>query len=122
VTVHAHRPQSEQTSEPGEPPIVPAVPDDLVARTFRIGSDEYVLFSFGVPPEEKRFGIEGIESLNPTERSIVALALRGLSNEAIGRARGTTARTIAKQLGGIYRKLGLGSRRELRARAKVADW
>jgi DNA-binding CsgD family transcriptional regulator len=97
---------------------VPVAPDGLVARTFRIGSEEYALLSFALPPEDTRLAIQELDVLSSTERTIVSLALRGLSNVAIGRARGTAARTIANQLGIIYRKLGVGSRRELCARVR----
>jgi DNA-binding NarL/FixJ family response regulator len=122
VTVRAHRFLSERRSESKGPQSVPAAPDDLMARTFRIGSEEYALFSFALPPEDRRFAIQELDVLSSTERTIVSLALRGLSNAAIGRARGTTARTIANQLGVIYRKLGVGSRRELCARVRSAGW
>lgn len=122
MTARAHRFLSERRSESNGSPIVPAAPVGLVARTFRIGSDEYALFSFTLPPEENRFAVEQLDVLSSTERTIVSLALRGLSNVAIGRARGTSARTIANQLGVIYRKLGVGSRRELCARVRGAGW
>jgi DNA-binding NarL/FixJ family response regulator len=122
VTVRAQRSPSELRSEPLGPPIVPSAPHDLVVRTFRIGSEEYALFSFSIPSEGRRFADDRLDALSPTERSIASLALRGLSNVAIGRARGTTARTIANQLSAIYRKLGVGSRRELCARIKGAEW
>jgi DNA-binding CsgD family transcriptional regulator len=97
-------------------PIVPPAPEDLESRTFRIGADEYVVFSFTSLPRADGLTIGGIDKLTPTERSVVSHALRGLSNAAIGRQHGTTARTVANQLTVIYQKLGFRSRRELRAR------
>lgn len=116
----AQRFLSERRSESNGAPTVPAAPVGLEAQTFRIGSDEYALFSFALTPQESQFAVEELDVLSSTERTIVSLALRGLSNVAIGRARGTTARTIANQLGIIYRKLGVGSRRELCARVRGA--
>ncbi len=53
--------------------------------------------------------------LTPAERRIVELIASGLSNRVVADARGCTPRTIANQLTAAYRKLGISSRRELRA-------
>jgi DNA-binding CsgD family transcriptional regulator len=55
-------------------------------------------------------------ALSSAEEKVVGLVLSGCSNEAVARRRGTSARTMANQLASAYRKLGVGSRRELRAR------
>lgn len=52
-------------------------------------------------------------ALSSSERVVVALALEGKSNVEIGRARDTSARTVANQLASAFRKLGVSSRREL---------
>jgi DNA-binding CsgD family transcriptional regulator len=44
---------------------------------------------------------------------VAELALQGLSNDDIARARGTSTRTVANQLASAYRKLGIGSRLQL---------
>lgn len=54
-------------------------------------------------------------SLSAAEREVAELAARGLSNTEIARARRVATRTIANQLAGVYRKLGVSGRRELRA-------
>ncbi len=54
--------------------------------------------------------------LTPSEEDIVERLLRGASNAAIARARGTSERTVANQLQRIYRKHGVFSRAELIAR------
>jgi DNA-binding CsgD family transcriptional regulator len=54
-------------------------------------------------------------SLSAAERDVAGLAARGLSNTEIARARRVATRTIANQLAGVYRKLGVSGRRELRA-------
>lgn len=59
---------------------------------------------------------EGV-TLSSAERAVVELALRGLSNREIAARRGCALRTIANQLASAYGKIGIGSRRELRARA-----
>jgi DNA-binding NarL/FixJ family response regulator len=57
-----------------------------------------------------------VAALTPAERAVVELTVRGLSNAAIARKRCSSPRTVANQLAAIYKKLGVGSRRELRAR------
>jgi DNA-binding CsgD family transcriptional regulator len=59
---------------------------------------------------------ELLRSLTPTERAVVARVLDGLATRAIATSRGTSERTIANQLASAYRKLGVGSRRELAAK------
>ena len=55
-------------------------------------------------------------ALTESERAVAALAATGLSNADIARRRKCSARTVANQLAAVYRKLGVTSRRELRAR------
>jgi len=55
-------------------------------------------------------------ALTQSERAVAALAASGLSNQAIARRRRCSARTVANQLSAVYEKLGLKSRRQLRAR------
>jgi DNA-binding NarL/FixJ family response regulator len=54
--------------------------------------------------------------LTRAERQIVAGVLNGRTNAAIALTRRTSCRTVANQLAGIYRKLGVSSRWELAAR------
>lgn len=89
-------------------------PDDLEVQSFVIGSDEYVVLTFRVAPDHAAIGIT--EGLTASERVIAELVLQGQSNAEIARTRGTSVRTIANQIAAIYRKLGVGSRRELFAR------
>ncbi|MBI2375097.1 MAG: helix-turn-helix transcriptional regulator [Deltaproteobacteria bacterium] len=76
---------------------------------FKFLGVEYLIISYPI-----------VEDLDPrlsrAEREIVGFVVEGRSNQQIGRARGTSARTIANQLARTYRKLGVGSRRELVAR------
>ena len=53
--------------------------------------------------------------LTAAELEVVALVLDGLSNQQIAQRRAVARSTIRKQLEGIYRKLGVGSRAELAA-------
>jgi DNA-binding CsgD family transcriptional regulator len=61
-------------------------------------------------------------SLSAAERAVAELAARGLSNTEIARARRVATRTIANQLAGVYRKLGVSGRRELRAWFRRRRW
>lgn len=56
------------------------------------------------------------DTLTPSERSVVELLLQGATNAQIADARKSRARTVANQVGSIYRKLGVNSRAELLAR------
>jgi DNA-binding NarL/FixJ family response regulator len=58
----------------------------------------------------------GGSALTEAEWAVVQLAGTGLTNAAIAERRGTTARTVSKQLDSAYRKLGVSSRRELAVR------
>jgi DNA-binding NarL/FixJ family response regulator len=58
----------------------------------------------------------GSSALTEAEWGVVQLASTGLTNAAIAERRGTTARTVSKQLDSAYRKLGVSSRRELAVR------
>lgn len=72
------------------------------------------LAAFVDAPDGQR--TERLALLTPSERAVVRLALDGLSNAEIARARGVAERTIANQLAMAYRKLDVGSRRELGAK------
>jgi len=51
--------------------------------------------------------------LSPRERQIFELLVRGLRNEDIARALGTSPATVRNQLVRLYRKTGVGTRSEL---------
>jgi DNA-binding NarL/FixJ family response regulator len=55
------------------------------------------------------------KGLTLCERATVELAAGGLSNSEIARVRGVALSTLTKQLSSAYKKLGVASRRELRA-------
>lgn len=78
-----------------------------------VGGQELVVVSHPLDPTLQRVGIEALPA---AMREVAALALEGLDNAAIARRRGTSVRTVAKQIEAIYRRLGVGSRRELMAR------
>jgi DNA-binding CsgD family transcriptional regulator len=59
-----------------------------------------------------------LDGLTEAERHVTADVVDGLSNAQIARRRGTAKGTVAKQVASIFRKLGVGSRRELVAMTK----
>jgi DNA-binding NarL/FixJ family response regulator len=76
-------------------------------KRFELDSDEVVLvFECEIAP---------CESIRLTwaERAVLVRMLRGDTNHAISRERGTTARTVAKQVSVILRKFAVSSRNEL---------
>lgn len=86
------------------------MPEDLEGHSFKIGVDECAVLTFPVAPG--RWQSTGMAPLTASERDVAARVLRGQSNAAIARDRGTSPRTIANQLAAIYSKLGVRSRRE----------
>jgi DNA-binding CsgD family transcriptional regulator len=55
----------------------------------------------------------GVESLTPSERRVAELAAEGLSNREIAQTLFLTMKTVEGHLSHAYRKLDIGSRREL---------
>jgi DNA-binding CsgD family transcriptional regulator len=55
----------------------------------------------------------GVESLTPSERRVAELAAEGLSNRDIAQSLFLTVKTVEGHLSNAYRKLDIGSRREL---------
>ena len=106
------RPASRRVVEgraDGRPKYVIVAPEDLSATELDVGGETFVLFEWS----SARVAFEG---LTRAERDVVSGILRGESNGDIGKRRGTRARTIANQVAGIFRKLGVQSRAELVAR------
>ncbi len=61
----------------------------------------------------RRPALSGLESLTPSERRIVDLAAAGATNPEIAQTLFVTVKTVEMHLGNAYRKLGIGSRRQL---------
>jgi len=55
--------------------------------------------------------LEGV--LTPAQYEVIRLLMEGKSHEEIARARNRSTRTIANQLGAVFRKLGVSGRTEL---------
>jgi DNA-binding CsgD family transcriptional regulator len=58
-------------------------------------------------------------SLSEAEWEVTVLSVEGRSTDDLSHQRGTSRRTTANQLAAIFRKLGVGNRRALRAKAAV---
>ncbi len=96
--------------------------DDLLQVATRVGAgtpvpvrigDEQLCAIVCTPPAR-----DALASLTPAERAVVLDVIAGRSNTAIAARRGASPRTVANQLASAYKKLGVGSRRELRARVR----
>jgi DNA-binding CsgD family transcriptional regulator len=86
-------------------------PRGLSARTFAVGDDEFVVFSF--PLAEAALPAHLAQSLTRAEKEVALLVLEGASNAEISRRRGRSLNTVINQVSSIYRKLGVTSRQEL---------
>ncbi|HEV2814682.1 MAG TPA: helix-turn-helix transcriptional regulator, partial [Solirubrobacteraceae bacterium] len=65
----------------------------------------------GARPRSHALG--GVASLTRSERRVAELAAGGSTNREIAQALFVTPRTVEVHLSNAYRKLGIGSRREL---------
>ena len=104
---------SDSTATDGGDTLVLAAPKDLDVLRFSIGCDDYVVLTFRSPDGKGRAPVPAC--LTASERAILPLVLHGHSNYAIAELRGTSVSTIANQIYSIYRKIGVKSRRELKA-------
>ncbi|MGH4011758.1 MAG: helix-turn-helix transcriptional regulator [Pseudonocardiaceae bacterium] len=59
--------------------------------------------------------ISGPDALTASEERVARMAAEGMSNREIAQALFVTAKTVENQLGSVYRKLGVSSRRTLAA-------
>jgi DNA-binding CsgD family transcriptional regulator len=82
-------------------------PPDLSAATCVIDGVEYVVLSHPLDVAPL------LEPLSSAQQDIARGLLADLSYREIAVRRGTSPRTVAKQVEGIYRRLGVSSRAEL---------
>jgi DNA-binding NarL/FixJ family response regulator len=82
----------------------------LRASRFRFAGEQFLVMS--VPTQEPPLPV----GLPPAERDVARGILRGQSNSEIARARGTSVRTVGKQVASLFRRLRVGSRSELVSR------
>jgi DNA-binding CsgD family transcriptional regulator/tetratricopeptide (TPR) repeat protein len=71
------------------------------------------LYATGARPA--RQDLAGLESLTSSERRVADLAADGATNKDIAQTLYVTPKTVENHLSGVYRKLGIRSRRELPA-------
>ena len=71
---------------------------------FQIGGVELAVVSVGLRPAA---------GLPSAEAGVLRLVMAGWSNARIAAARGTSTRTVANQVAGLFRKFGVASRAEL---------
>jgi DNA-binding CsgD family transcriptional regulator len=69
---------------------------------------------------QRRQMVSGRDALTPSERRVAEMATEGASNRDIAQTLFVTAKTVENQLGSIYRKLGINSRRHLPAALAAA--
>jgi DNA-binding CsgD family transcriptional regulator len=93
----------------------PPNPFDARFLVLDMKDERYVLIELDAPAVPEQGAVDAWRSLTVAEREVATLAERGLSTRAIAERRGTSPRTVARQLTSIYTKLGARSRRELRA-------
>jgi DNA-binding CsgD family transcriptional regulator len=74
-----------------------------------------VLLACELPPRAGTSPV--LDDLSPSERKVVDLLQRGCSNSEIARLRSVSIQTVANQIASAFRKLKVGSRRELVALA-----
>ena len=99
-------------------PVVP--PPGLRAERFVHEREELVVFSYptsdaATPADAAEADLVGV--LTTAQIEVVELVLAERSNKEIAAMRSTAVSTVAKQLEQIYRRLKIGSRRELAALA-----
>jgi DNA-binding NarL/FixJ family response regulator len=82
-------------------------PAGLRGAWLRFGGEQLVVFSHPLAERDDE------HALTPAERDVVSRVVQGCSNQQIAVERGTSPRTVAKQVQSIYRKLSLHSRAEL---------
>lgn len=81
---------------------------------FEYGGEELLVVS--VPLRE-----EPLDVLTSAQLEVARAIVRGASNAAIARERGTSVRTVANQVASILRKLGVGSRAQLATKLANVD-
>ena len=95
--------------EPG-PMEAPSAAGLRATRT-SIGRTPIVIFSYptGAPARDP------LSALTAAERAVAELLVLGRTQSEIADLRGTSQRTVGKQVDSLYRKLGVHSRAELAA-------
>jgi DNA-binding NarL/FixJ family response regulator len=91
------------------------VPPDIAVSEFDFAGKRMLIVSYPKPSEGNREGdcAEPWCRLTRAERAVVGLLLEGRTPAQIALERGTSVRTVSKQIDSTYRRLGVHSRSEL---------
>lgn len=107
------RRSNDTLNAPSPASLVPdAPPAELRATQLGAGDGRVVVFSYPAGSSESALFLR----LTAAERGVLELLLEGKTNARIGQARGTTLRTVSKQVDAVFKKLEVHSRAELAAR------
>jgi DNA-binding CsgD family transcriptional regulator len=112
ATRREKRRDAGSADDPSDHPSWPRAPQGLELSFVCIDGEELAVLSH---PLDEPLPLDG---LTEAEQQVTADVVEGLSNEQIAQRRGTAAGTVAKQVASIFRKLGVGSRRQLVAMMK----
>jgi DNA-binding CsgD family transcriptional regulator len=95
---------------------------DLALRTGVLGLVERGNEELAASGARPRRALQtGLDSLTPSERRVAELAADNLTNKEIAQALFVTVKTVEVHLSSVYRKLELGSRRELAPALAAAE-
>lgn len=100
ASARSRRPPARPTGRAGTPSPGPE------ASRIVVGEQELALLTFPLRPPTLP------ETFSAAEREIALAVLEGRSNAAIAAERSTSIRTVANQIGAMFRKLGVHSRPE----------
>ena len=99
------------TSKPSSPTTDECCRHGCQAATRSAGAyDEELAASGGRP---RKIPLTGLDSLTPSERRVAQLAAEDLSNKEIAQSLFVTVKTVEVHVTHVYRKLDIGSRRQL---------
>ena len=84
---------------------------EICGATALVESTRAEIYATGARP--RTTALSGVGSLTASERRVADLAADGLSNRDVAQTLYVTPKTVEVHLSNAYRKLGIGSRREL---------
>jgi DNA-binding CsgD family transcriptional regulator len=82
----------------------PDATDGILLTSGQLGGEEFIVLSEPINLDSRDL------ALTDAERALANLVAQGCSNRTIASKRGVSAQTVANQLAGMYRKLGVSSR------------
>jgi DNA-binding NarL/FixJ family response regulator len=97
--------------------VAPPAPSELRYECLLVDGEEIHLVSHAL---DHAAAVDPLATLPRALADVARLALTGHETQSIARARGTSPRTVEKQLETLYRRLGVSSRTELITRFAAA--